>query len=70
MGMLKRLLTKNHTEIPLLWVFFNEKHFKKHGKADSCMLYLHPLLRDDEVLKSMMNEMADHIRDNHDMTGM
>ena len=65
--MLRRLLTKNFTKVPLLQVTFDYKLFKTHGKTGSCMLNIHPVLADDYELKVRLNEVVDHIRENYNM---
>jgi len=68
--MLKRLFTKNLTEIPLLFINFNYQYFRTKGKENSCMLHLHPCIKNDEHVISKMNELVDYIRDNYDMKNM
>lgn len=65
--MIRRLLTKNYKEVPLLFINFNYKKFKKSGKVGSCVLHIHPLLKNDEIVIQKMNELVDYIRDNYDM---
>lgn len=65
--MFTRLLTKNLKEVPLLWINFNLKKFRKHGKTNSCMLYIHPTIRSDEYVVETLNGLVDYIRDNYDM---
>ncbi|NFT08095.1 hypothetical protein FDF26_13685 [Clostridium botulinum] len=65
--MLKRLLTKNLTRIPLFWVNFNYKHFKENGKLGSCNANVHPILADDKIIKQKVNELITYIRVNYDM---
>ena len=64
---LTRLLTKNKTKIPLFWVNFNYQHYKKFGKENSCDLVIHPLLKDDKILKSNLEALVDYIRERYDM---
>lgn len=54
MKILTRLFTKNLTKIPLLWITFNWKLFKKNGAKGSCMCNIHPCLKDDEHIKTTM----------------
>ena len=65
--MFKRLFTKNLKDIPLLWINFNLRHFRKLGKENSCVLKLHPDLRDDKHIVDTLNSLVDYIRDNYDM---
>ena len=67
MKILTRLFTKNLTKIPLLWITFNWKFFKKNGAKGSCMCNIHPCLNDDEHIKTTMQELCDYIRENYDM---
>ena len=66
MKILTRLFTKNLTKIPLLWITFNWKLFKKNGAKGSCMCNIHPCLKDDEHIKTTMEELCDYIRENYD----
>lgn len=64
---LNKLLTKNYTKVPLLWVEFDLNKHKENGAKNSCTLMLHPELLDDEILINKMNDIVDYIRDNYDM---
>lgn len=68
--MLKRLFTRNLKEIPLLWVNFNLQHYKNVGKENSCMLKIHPNLREDKHIVDTLNSLVDYIRDNYNMKDM
>ena len=68
--MCKRLFTKNLTSIPLFWVDFTYKLYKKKGKEGSCMVKIHPNLANDEFIKKTLNELIDYIRDNYNMEDM
>lgn len=59
--------TKNLTEIPLFTMTFNYRKYKTQGKKDSCMLYSHPDIANDEFVKSKLQEVVNHIRDNYDL---
>lgn len=67
---LKNKLTRNQIEIPLLYVNFDYKYYLKYGKAGSCDLVVHPLLKDDEYIKETLNNLVDYIRNNHRMEEM
>lgn len=67
MGLLTRLLTKNRTQIPLLYVTFDYNKFKSEGKVGSCMCNVHPVIANDEHIKQTVNDMINYIRDNYDM---
>ena len=62
MKLLTRLLTKNLQKVPLLWINFNMKRAK-----GSCMCNIHPMLADDEHIKSTLNDLCDYIRENYNM---
>jgi len=64
---LSRKLTNDYNEVPLLFVIFNLNKYIKNGAKNSCILNLHPVLRDDEYIKSTMNEVITYIRMNYDM---
>ena len=70
MGLLTNLLTKNKTQIPLLYVTFDYNKFKAKGKIGSCMANVHPLIRNNDNIKLKLNELVDYIRDNYDMDDM
>lgn len=65
--LLTGLLTKNLQEIPLLRIDFNMKKFRESGAKNSCMLAIHPILRNDAHVIATMNKLCDYIRDNYDM---
>lgn len=65
--MLKRLLTKNLTQIPLLFINFDYKKYKKEGKNGSCTISMHPSLKDDEYIKNTLKEIVDYIRDAYNL---
>lgn len=67
MGLITNLLTKNRTEIPLLYVTFNYNKFLEEGKVGSCTLNVHPLIKNDEHIKHDLNDLVDYIRDRYDM---
>ena len=67
MKFLERLLTNNLTKIPLLYINFNYQYYKKHGEKNSCLLNVHPELRNDKYIIDTMNSLVDHIRANYNM---
>jgi hypothetical protein len=67
MRLLTRLLTKNKTKIPLLYVTFDYKKYKVDGKVGSCNCNVHPVIKNDEYIKQEVNKLIDYIRDNYDM---
>jgi hypothetical protein len=62
-----KLWTKNYNEVPLLWVDFNLYKYKSEGAKNSCVVKLHPDLKNDEYIKSELGKVIDYIRDNYDM---
>jgi uncharacterized protein YxeA len=66
----RKLLTKNNTKIPLLYIMFNLKQFREQGKEKSCILHIHPSLRNDEYIIKTLNGLVDYIRNNYDMEDM
>jgi len=62
-----KFLTKNFTRIPLLWIDFNYKKYKKFGEKGSCLLDVHPILRKDKYIIDTMDELASYIKNNYDM---
>ena len=67
MKILTRLLTKNLQRVPLLRIDYNMKLFKENGAKGSCMCNIHPYLKDDEHIKTTIQELCDYIRENYDM---
>jgi hypothetical protein len=67
---LRKLFTKNNTEIPLFYVNFNLLKCKKYGKKNSCIAHIHPNFKNDEMVQEKINELIDYIRDNYDMGEM
>lgn len=62
-----RCKTKNLKRISLFVMTFNYPKYKAEGKKDSCMFYAHPNIVQDEFVKSKLQEVVDHIRDNYDL---
>lgn len=62
-----RYKTKNLTRIPLFTMVFNYRKYKADGKKDSCIMYSHPNIANDEFVKSKLQEVVDYIRDNYDL---
>lgn len=68
--MLKKIakkLTGNYREVPLFYATFDLEKHQESGPKNSCVLKVHPELKDDKELMRKMEEMIDHIRANHDM---
>ena len=60
-------ITKDYTKIPLLWVEFNLDKYKQDGTKGSCIIKLHPELKNDTYIKEILNGLVDYIRDNYNM---
>lgn len=43
------------------------KKFKENGAKGSCMCNIHPMLADDEHIKSTLNDLCDYIRENYNI---
>lgn len=70
MNVLTRLLTRNLTRIPLLWITFNWKAFKERGPKGSCACNIHPSLKNDPYIIKTMKDLCDYIREKYDMEGI
>lgn len=64
---LSKLMTKNHTEVPLFFVNLDLVKFQENGAKGSCTANVHPSLRDDPFVIEQLNGLIDHIREHHDM---
>ena len=64
---LMKKLTKNYNEIPLFWVFFNLQKYQQLGVKNSCIVKIHPELKDDKYVINTLNNLIDYIRENYDM---
>jgi hypothetical protein len=62
-----RKITKNYSEVPLFWVTFNLNKYKNEGVKNSCILSLHPELKNDEYIRNTLNDLVDYIRGSYDM---
>jgi len=60
-------LTKNYNSIPLFWVDFNLNKYNKYGEKDSCIIMIHPDLKNDIFIQSRLNDVIDYIREHWDM---
>lgn len=65
--MVSRLLTNNLKKVPLFFVNFNMKKFRKDGVKNSCKCEVHPALADDSHIRETLNDLCDYIRENYDM---
>ena len=63
-------LTDKKRKVPLIYINFNYQKYVQDGAKGSCVCSIHPDLMHDEKLVSMLNEIVDHIRNNHDMRNL
>lgn len=64
---INRKLTKNYKEIPLFWVNFNLNKYKKDGAENSCVVKIHPELKNDIWVECALYDLVDYIRKHYDM---
>jgi len=67
---LNRKLTKNYTEVPLFLVEFNLNKYNEFGTENSCIIKIHPELKDDEYVVDTLNDLIDYIRIKFDMNDL
>ncbi len=64
---LNKKLTKNYNVVPLLRIDFNLNKYREFGAKNSCIVKLHPELKEDDYIINTLNEIVEHIRENYDM---
>jgi hypothetical protein len=64
---LRNILTGKRTSIPLIYIRFNYKKYKKEGKMGSCLGTLHPDINNDEIIVEKLKELIDLIRERADL---
>ena len=64
---LQKLLTKNNTRIPLFITYFDYQKYKQIGKANSCIIMIHPLIANDKFIQHYLGIIIDHVRDNYSL---
>ena len=64
------ILTKNKTELPLIFINFDYQKWMTNGLIGSCAVHIHPVLADDEILQQQIKEIIDGIRERYDMHDM
>lgn len=64
---LMKKVTNNYQSVPLFFATFNLEKYLNEGEKGSCMLQVHPELRNDSFIKEQLNGLIDHIRQNYDM---
>jgi len=64
---ISKKLTKNYNNIPLFYINFNLNKYQQNGAKNSCIVKIHPELKDDKYIIESLNNLIDYIRDNYDM---
>ena len=59
--------TKNLTQIPIFYMTFDYRKYKKYGKENSCTFHCLPEIANDEFVKNRLSEVVDYVRDNYDL---
>jgi len=67
---ISKKLTKNYNEIPLLLVNFNLNNYQQNGAKNSCIVKIHPELKDDKHVIESLNNLIDYVRDNYNMENL
>jgi len=67
---LSNKLTKNYNNVPLFWVNFNLNKYQQNGAKNSCIVKIHPELKDDKYIIESLNNLIDYIRENYDMENL
>jgi len=60
-------LTNNYNKVPLFFVNFNLNHYQQKGVKNSCIVKIHPELKNDKYIVESLNNLIDYIRDNYNM---
>jgi len=60
-------LTNNYNKIPLFFVNFNLSKYQLNGAKNSCIVKIHPELKNDKYIVESLNNLIDYIRDNYNM---
>lgn len=68
MKFIRKLLTKNATEIPLIFVLFDENKFKMSEKCFE--IRHHPSFNDDKILEEKLRGVVDYIKEKYDLNGL
>lgn len=64
---INKKFTKNYKEVPLFWVNFDLQKYDNTGEKYSCILKVHPTLKDDSKITTALETVIDYIRANYDM---
>jgi len=67
---ISKKLTKNYSNIPLLYINFNLNKYQQNGVKNSCIIKIHPELKDDKHIIKTLNDLIDYVRDNYDMENL
>lgn len=54
-------------KIPIFYMTFDYRKYKKHGKENSCTFHCLPEIANDEFVKNRLSEVVDYVRDNYDL---
>jgi len=60
-------LTNNYNKVPLFFVNFNLSKYQRNGAKNSCIVKIHPELKNNKYIVESLNNLIDYIRDNYDM---
>jgi len=60
-------LTNNYNKVPLFYVNFNLNKYQQNGAKNSCIVKIHPELKDDRYIIEAINNIIDYIRDEYNM---
>ena len=64
---ISKKLTKNYNNIPLLYVNFNLNKYQQNGAKNSCIVKIHPEIKDDKYIIESLNNLIDYIRESYGM---
>lgn len=65
MKFIRKLLTKNATEIPLIFVLFDENKYKTLNKCFE--IRHHPSFNNDKILEEKLKDVVGYIKENYDL---
>lgn len=66
MKFIRKFLTSNATEIPLIFVLFDENKFKRSEKCFE--IRHHPSFNNDDVLEEKLRDVVDYIKERYDLS--
>ena len=68
MKFIRKLLTKGATEIPLIFVLFDENKYKNLNKCFE--INYHPSFNNDKVLEQKLKDIVDYIKETYDLNDL